>query len=244
MPEQDQPRRRPTRIGSARRRRGGRRVDRAAATGPARARRSGWGRALGAGAGAGDGTGGRGTRADGPDAGSRAPAPSTSGRRARGSSSTPAAAPASPAFGQPGRLLVHDPVERAHQVVADLVRRAGRRARGTAWRPATTRRWRPWPAGRRRPRARGRPGEPVTRPVWVSEASASARAMPKSESFTWPSGGDQDVRRLHVAVHDPGRVRGGQRVGGLAQQRGRLVGGERAVAADQLGEGRARRRTP
>ena len=27
-------------------------------------------------------------------------------------------------------------------------------------------------------------GEPVTRPVWVSDASASARAMPKSVSFT------------------------------------------------------------
>ena len=30
-------------------------------------------------------------------------------------------------------------------------------------------------------------GEPVTRPVCVREASASARAMPKSDSFTWPS---------------------------------------------------------
>ena len=27
-------------------------------------------------------------------------------------------------------------------------------------------------------------GEPVTSPVWVSDGSASARAMPKSESFT------------------------------------------------------------
>ena len=59
-------------------------------------------------------------------------------------------------------------------------------------------------------------GDPVTSPVWVSEASAWARAMPKSESFTWPVGRDQDVRRLHVAVHDPGRVGGGERVGGLA----------------------------
>ena len=67
-------------------------------------------------------------------------------------------------------------------------------------------------------------GEPVTSPVWVSEASASARAMPKSDSFTWPVGRDQDVRGLHVAVHDAGRMGGGERVGGLAQDRRSLVG--------------------
>ena len=77
----------------------------------------------------------------------------------------------------------------------------------------------------------------MTRPVWVSEASASARAIPKSDSFTWPWRVDQDVRRLHVPVHDAGRVGGGQRVRGLTDQRGGLVGRQGAVVPDQLREG-------
>ena len=39
-----------------------------------------------------------------------------------------------------------------------------------------------------------------------------------------PLRGHQDVGGLHVAVHDAGLVRGGQRVGGLTQQRCGLVG--------------------
>ena len=45
----------------------------------------------------------------------------------------------------------------------------------------------------------------MTDPVWVRFSSAPsrmARAMPKSATFTWPGGGDEDVARLDVAVHD------------------------------------------
>ncbi len=52
-----------------------------------------------------------------------------------------------------------------------------------------------------------------------------------------PVAGHQDVRRLHVAVHDAGRVRGGQCVGRLPQQRRGLVGGQGTVAPDQLAQG-------
>ena len=45
---------------------------------------------------------------------------------------------------EPRRLLVHDPVERAHQVARRRRTAAGRPARGRASRPATRRRWRRW----------------------------------------------------------------------------------------------------
>ena len=39
--------------------------------------------------------------------------------------------------------------------------------------------------------------------------------MPKSVTFTGPVGGHEHVARLHVAVHEAGAVRGGERVGDL-----------------------------
>ena len=47
---------------------------------------------------------------------------------------------------------------------------------------------------------------------------------------------DQDVGRLHVAVHDPGRVRGGQGVGHLGADLRDLVHAQDAVLGEHLGE--------
>ena len=133
------------------------------------------------------------------------------------------------------RLLVHDPVERAHQVVADLVRRPA--GQGVEGRGAEG----PHVGGRRRHLARGHLGGEVRRRagdqarlrqggVGLGAGDAEVRQLHLA------LGRDQDVRGLHVAVHDAGLVRGGQRVGGLAQQRCGLVGGEGPVLPHQLGE--------
>ena len=88
---------------------------------------------------------------------------------------------------------------------------------------------------------------PITEPAWVRFSSAlalMARAMPKSATFTWPVGGDQDVARLDVAVDDAvavGEAEGGGDVGG---DLGGPVGVQRALGAEDLGQRAARRRTP
>ncbi len=79
-------------------------------------------------------------------------------------------------------------------------------------------------------------GDPVSRPVWVNEASDSIRAMPKSVSFTCQLAVDEDVGRLHVAVQDAGSVGGHERVRHLQEQGSGDVGGERAPVADDLGQ--------
>ena len=87
--------------------------------------------------------------------------------------------------GQARWVLVDDLVEGAERVVGDLVRRTAGQCvkQGRAERPRVTGVGRL--AARSDLRGRGRTGKPVTSPVWVSEASATARAMPKSVSFTW-----------------------------------------------------------
>ena len=56
---------------------------------------------------------------------------------------------------------------------------------------------------------------PITVPVRVRSSAPAALAMPKSVTFTGPSGGHEHVGGLHVAVHEPGAVRGVERVGDL-----------------------------
>ncbi len=56
---------------------------------------------------------------------------------------------------------------------------------------------------------------PITVPVRVRSSAPAALAMPKSVTLTGPAGWHQHVRRLHVAVHEPGPVRGVERVGDL-----------------------------
>ena len=113
-----------------------------------------------------------------------------------------------------------DLVERADQVVAHVVRRlAGDRVveRG-AQRPHVARRRRRRAA--RPPRVRGRPGDPVTRPVWrergVVLGAGDAEVVELRAAV-----GDQDVAGLHVAVDDPVGVGLDEGVGRLAEQRGR-----------------------
>ena len=57
---------------------------------------------------------------------------------------------------------------------------------------------------------------PSTEPCSVSAVASCERAMPKSPSFTVPSLRAQHVRRLDVAVDEPGRVRGVERGGRAA----------------------------
>ena len=100
-------------------------------------------------------------------------------------------------------------------------RRASRRRR-PGWRS------RPAPA-----RGRGTAGCPSPAPVSVSDMPSAARAMPKSVIFTCAVGRDQQVGGLHVAVHDPGRVRGTERVGGLGEQVAGGVGVQRLPGPEQ-----------
>ena len=118
--------------------------------------------------------------------GSRGPGSWTIGRAARASSCAPAAAPARPAFARRGgssctirysapmRLSLTSyggwPASRWKSVAPSDQTSAA----SVAVDPEAT-------SGARYA------GDPVTRPVWVSEASASARAIPKSVSFTSPA---------------------------------------------------------
>ena len=79
-------------------------------------------------------------------------------------------------------------------------------------------------------------------------AESSALEMPKSSTFTIdvPSGRrrEEEVRRLEVAVDDPGGVRLGDGLAGLQDVRHRLLGGQRAALGERLRPGRAPRGTP
>ena len=55
----------------------------------------------------------------------------------------------------------------------------------------------------------------------------TALAMPKSVTFTGPAGGHEHVRRFHVAVDEPGAVRGLERVGDLDADADHVADGER-----------------
>ena len=64
----------------------------------------------------------------------------------------------------------------------------------------------------------------MTAPIWVRLSSVlTARAMPKSVTFTSPSGRDEDVARLHVAVHHSVSVGKRQRRGHAGPDEGDLV---------------------
>ncbi len=137
--------------------------------------------------------------------------------------------------GQAGRVLVDDPVEGSHHVVADLVRRPaaqGVEGGGTQ---------RPHVGGRRSHLSRGHLGREVAGGAG-DQAGLGQRGVRLGPSdaevgeLHLPLGRHQDVRGLHVAVHDAGLVRGCERVGGLAQQRCGLVRRQGAVLPDQLGE--------
>ena len=69
---------------------------------------------------------------------------------------------------------------------------------------------------------------------WSLEAS---RAMPKSPR-TARCSDEEDVLRLHVAVNDPGRVRGGECLHQVAREPQHLVDGQRA-GGEAVGEGLA-----
>ena len=139
---------------------------------------------------------------------------------------------------QPGWLLVHDPVEAAHQVLAHVVRRvAGERV---------------VERGAERPDVRGlvggRPGGHLGREVGRGagdEAGLGQRRVglrpgdPEVGQLHRPLGRDQHVGRLDVAVHDPRGVGRRERVGRLTHERCGLVGREGTVALDQRAEGDA-----
>ena len=48
-----------------------------------------------------------------------------------------------------------------------------------------------------------------------ADLGAVSLARPKSSTFAWPRRGDEDVRRLDVAMDDALRMRGVERVGDL-----------------------------
>ena len=81
------------------------------------------------------------------------------------------------------------------------------------------------------------PGEPITMQAWVSALAPAAREMPKSIT-RGPSAGDQYVRRLEVAVHQAGRVDHAEGRGQPRTQHQDRVLRQRAVPADQFGQGR------
>ena len=82
---------------------------------------------------------------------------------------------------------MHDPVQRAHEVLVHVVGRAA----GDRWNRVAPRDHTSDASVAVDPEATSGAryaGEPVTRPVCVNVASASARAIPKSVSFTSPAG--------------------------------------------------------
>ena len=80
---------------------------------------------------------------------------------------------------------------------------------------------------------------PITVPVRVRSSAPAALAMPKSVTFTGPSRRHEHVGGLHVAVHEPGAVRGVERVGHLLADADDVGDGEAAVLVDEVAQGRA-----
>ena len=86
-------------------------------------------------------------------------------------------------------------------------------------------------------------GVPITWPVCGQAEAVGGAGDAEVGDLHLPVGRDQQVGRLHVAVHDAGRVRGADRVGGLGDQvadhaRGRSAG-RRAAAPRAAGRRRA-----
>ena len=71
----------------------------------------------------------------------------------------------------------------------------------------------------------------------VTAVPSTARTIPKSAS-RGPSGAEQYVRRLEVAVHDPAAVHVGQRVG-QPRTEARTSSGSSGPPIQPLGQGRA-----
>jgi len=85
---------------------------------------------------------------------------------------------------------------------------------------------------------------PSTMPVPVRSAAASALAIPKSVTFTAPPGGEQYIRRLHVAVHDAVAVRDVERDRHGPGDADRFGRREAAAARRARAAGSVRRRAP
>ena len=79
-------------------------------------------------------------------------------------------------------------------------------------------------------------GEPVTSPVWVSAASASVRAMPKSDSFTWPSGATRMLDGFTSRCTIPAPCAAASASATWARIGAASSGVQPAALADQLGE--------
>ena len=77
---------------------------------------------------------------------------------------------------------------------------------------------------------------PITVPVRVRSSPPAALAMPKSVTFTGPAARDEHVGGLHVAVDEPGAVRGVERVGDLLADADDVGDGETAVLVDQVAQ--------
>ncbi len=141
-------------------------------------------------------------------------------------------------LGQAWRLLVHDAVERTHQVVADLVRRTSGEGveQGGAQGPDVAG-GRGHLTGRHLGREVGRgAGDQAglgQRGVRLGARDAEVRELHLAAL------GDEDVRRLHVAVDDARGVRRGQGVGRLPEDGGGQVGRECSVPLHQARQGHA-----
>ena len=80
---------------------------------------------------------------------------------------------------------------------------------------------------------------PITAPAWVRLDSVGAFIGPGDAEvgdLHLAVGADQDVGRLDVAVHEPGLVGEVERGGHLAGDLRRLLGGDPAVGAQDVGE--------
>ena len=77
---------------------------------------------------------------------------------------------------------------------------------------------------------------PSTEPCAVSAVESCEWAMPKSPSFTVPSRAAEDVRRLDVAVDEPGGVRRGQRGRELTPEVDHLARGQPPAPRELLRE--------
>ncbi len=130
---------------------------------------------------------------------------------------------------------MHDPVERADHVVADVVRRVA--DEGVEERGAE----RPHVAGGAGLLARRHLGREVGRRAGDHAGLGEGGVGPGAGDaevgdLGLAVGGDQDVRRLDVAVDDPAVVGRGERVGDLGDQAGGGVRGERTLLLDDLRE--------
>ena len=77
---------------------------------------------------------------------------------------------------------------------------------------------------------------PMTAPGAVSGSTLADFEMPKSVTLMSPDGGDEQVGRFHVAMHDAVRVRVFERVGDLRTDRGHLARRERATRLDDVAQ--------